>query len=161
MGEQDQRALGTVGTAVSGVFTGNYLHSLDPKKRLTIPSEWRDQVGMPSSLYVLPGIDQHYLLVVPARDMAQRIASMRGHSVADSRARQFARVLGSRSQLVPWDSQGRIRVNDELMAYAQLSSQVALVGALEAFELWNPDLWKATGSMDQSHLGEAARYVGF
>ena len=37
-----------------GIFVGRFTHSLDPKKRLTIPAVWRAQVGTPKSLYVLP-----------------------------------------------------------------------------------------------------------
>ena len=144
-----------------GVFVGTFMHSLDPKKRLTIPSEWRDQVSGPGSLYVLPGVEQKCLYVFPAREMVQRLQRIRSHSVADTRARQFARVLGSQSQLVPWDTQGRIRVKDELLDWAQIRSQVVMVGAFESFELWSPDLWKTLGSLSDTSLAEAARYVGF
>ena len=37
-----------------GMFVGNYTHSLDPKRRLTIPSVWRAQIGVPETVYVLP-----------------------------------------------------------------------------------------------------------
>ena len=85
---------------------------------------------------------------------------MRQHSMADRRARQLARVLGSQSDLVAWDAQGRIRIKDELMDFAQLTDRVALVGALDSFELWNPENLKKSGEMDRSSLQEAAAYVG-
>jgi MraZ protein len=145
-----------------GVFMGSYTHSLDPKKRLTIPSEWRDHAGVPGSLYVLPGLEgMRYLMVFPAREMVQRLQSIRNLSIADAKGRQFARLLGSQSQLAPWDSAGRIRVNDSLLEHAQLSDQVVLVGAIDHFELWSPVLWKQAGLKASGDLGEAARYVGF
>lgn len=144
-----------------GVFVGTFIHSLDPKQRLTIPSEWRDYVGSPSSLYVLPGVEERYLTVFPAREMVQRLQRLRNLSIADARARQFARVLGSQSQLAPWDSAGRIRVKDDLLTFAGLTDQVMLVGAIEGFELWNMERWKAVRSTGAADLGEAARYVGF
>ena len=144
----------------SGVFVGSFVHLLDPKRRLTIPSEWRDISGTPGTLYVLPGIDQTCLCVFPAQELVQRLKTIRSHSIADQKARQFARVLGSQSQLLPWDSQGRIRIKDELLESAKLVNQVVLVGAFERFELWDPVLWKASGSMDRANLIDAARYVG-
>ena len=147
--------------AGQGVFVGNFTHSLDPKKRLTIPSQWRAQVDSPKSLYVLPDVKDQCLGVFPAAEMAIRTEKMRRHSIGDSKARQFARVLASQSDLVSWDSQGRIRVKDELLAFAGLVDQVVLVGAFDRFELWNPDQWHGTGGMDRSKLEEAARYVGF
>ena len=149
------------GPGVGGVFVGTFVHSLDPKKRLTIPSEWRDHVGTPNTLYVLPSADQKCLIVFPGREMLQRLQRIRNLSYADARARQFARILGSQSQLAPWDTQGRIRVNDTLLDFAQLKDQVVLVGAIEGFELWKPDLWKAVGSAGQSSLSDVARYAGF
>jgi MraZ protein len=145
-----------------GVFVGNFTHSLDPKRRLTIPSEWREHAGLPASLYVLPDVEgQRYLCVFSARAMAQRLQSIRNLSIADARGRQFARVLGSQSQLAPWDSAGRIRVKDELLDYAGLKDQVVLVGTIDHFEVWSPELWKRVGSTLAGDFGEAARYVGF
>ncbi len=145
-----------------GVFMGQFTHCLDPKKRLTIPSEWRDYVGIPQSLTVIPGLEgARCLMVFPAREMAQRLQSIRSLSIADTRGRQFARLLGSQSQLAPWDSAGRIRVNDNLLEYAALSDQVVLIGAIDHFELWNPELWKPLGAKGVADLGEAARNIGF
>ena len=148
--------------AGQGVFVNTYTHSLDSKKRLTIPSDWRELVGVPRGLFVLPGVNDKCLCVYPAREMTRRLEKLRNLSIADEKGRQFARTLASRADLVPWDSQGRIRVKDELLGYADLVNQVVLVGTFDGFELWSPDRWKEqTGSLDQPDLGEAARYVGF
>jgi MraZ protein len=144
-----------------GVFVSNYTHSLDPKRRLTIPSEWRAQIGESGSLYVLPDVQHKCLCVFPAAEIIHRLGRMRSHSIADSKARQFARVLASQSDLVSWDSQGRIRIKDELLEFAGLLDQVQLVGAFDRFELWEPDRFRDTGGMDQDSLKEAAQYVGF
>lgn len=144
-----------------GVFVGRFVHSLDPKKRLTIPSEWRAQVGAPKSLYVLPDIQHRSLSVFPSREMTRRLAKMRDYSIADEKARYFARVLGAQSDLVAWDSQGRIRIKDELLLFAGLSDKVVLIGAIDRFELWDPAALESSGGIAQGDIGEAAKYVGF
>lgn len=148
---------------LQGVFVGEFHHLMDPKKRLTIPAGWREQVGVPEQLYVLPGINVPCLCVFPAREMAKRLERIRSLSIADETGRNFLRTLASRSDLVPWDAQGRIRVKDELLNYAGISSDVVLVGAFECFELWSPEKWKQhqESSATSTALGEAARYVGF
>ena len=143
-----------------GVFVSTFSHTLDPKRRLTIPSAWRAQVGNPKSLYVLPQIHDRCLCVIPANVMTERIVKMRQRSIADRKARQFARTLASQSDLVSWDAQGRIRIKDELMDFAQLEEQVAMVGAFDSFELWSPENFAKSGGMDRSSLQEAAEYVG-
>ena len=144
-----------------GLFVSNFKHSLDPKKRLTIPSDWREQVGTPAALYVLPDIHEPCLRAFPAREMTFRLGKMRSHSIADRKARAFARVLASQSELVALDSQGRIRIKDDLLSFAGLADKVVLVGAFDSFELWSPESLDTAGGMDRSKLQDAARYVGF
>ncbi len=144
-----------------GMFVGEFRHSLDPKKRLTIPSVWRAQIGKPKSLFVLPDFHQKCLNVFPAGEMTSKLEKMRKHSMADKKAMQFARVLGSASDLVSWDSQGRIRIKDKLLNFAGLVDHVVLIGALDKFELWNPDGLPVTGEVNQKGLAEAGRYVDF
>jgi MraZ protein len=143
------------------VFVSTFTHSLDPKRRLTIPSEWRAQVGEPRSLYVLPHLHDDCLCVFPAEEMVRRLEKMRHHSLGDRQARQFARALASQSDLVSWDSQGRIRIKDALLSYAGLVDHVVMVGAFDCFELWSPDRLESAGGMDRGTLRQAAQYVGF
>ena len=146
-----------------GGFASNFLHSLDPKKRLTIPAVWREQVGEPKSLYVLPGLkDDKCLYVYPAREMARRLEKFRKIGIGDQKARMFARVLASSSDLIAWDSQGRIRIKDELLAHAGITSHAKLIGAWDRFELWCPEEWQKTyGSVDKATMDEVIKYVEF
>jgi MraZ protein len=146
--------------AGQSVFVSRFTHNLDPKRRLTIPSNWRTQVGEPKSLYVLPHIHECCLSVIPAAVMVDRIRKMREHSIADRKARQFARVLASQSDLVSWDAQGRIRVKDELLELAQIKERAVLVGAFDSFELWSEENFEESVGMDRASLQEAAEYVG-
>ncbi|MBU0677246.1 MAG: hypothetical protein KJ626_03945 [Verrucomicrobia bacterium] len=146
----------------SGVFVGTYIHSLDPKKRLTIPADWREMVGVPRRLLVLPGVNDKCLCVYPFREMPHRMDKLRKLSIADTKGRQLARTLASRSDQPAWDSQGRIRIKDDLLVHAGIENQVVLAGTFDGFELWNPDEWnKINGTVDPKQLGDAARYVGF
>lgn len=150
-----------IAAGAKGVFVSSFRHSLDPKKRLTIPAEWRDQVGTPNSLYVLQDVHEKCLCVYPAAEIMNRMKNIRQHSIADRKARQFARVLASKSDLVTWDSQGRIRIKDELLNYANLVDEAVLVGAFDCFEIWNPDRLKEAGGLDDGSIKDAAQYVGF
>jgi len=144
-----------------GIFVGEFPHSLDPKRRLTIPSEWRAQVGTPRSLYVLQDVTEKCLCVFPASELQRRIEKIRNHSIADAKARHFTRMLGSKSDLVDWDTQGRIRIKDELLDFAELVDQVILVGVFHSFELWSPENFKKVSGSDRGTILEAAQYVGF
>lgn len=144
-----------------GVFFGDFQHSLDPKKRLTIPSEWRAQVTGQKGLFVLPDFFHKCLNVFPASVMTEKIEKMRRHSLSDRKAMEFARILGSASDLVSWDTQGRIRIKDKLLDFAELTDQVLMVGATYKFQLWNPANRPDVAAIDQAQLAEAGRYIDF
>jgi MraZ protein len=147
-------------TTVVGVFVGFFLHSLDTKRRLTIPLGWRRQVGVPESLFVAP-IHDKCLYVLTAREMVKRFGKSAGHSFADPEAASADRELAAQSELLEWDSQGRIRIRDELLEHAQLTDQVALVGAFERFEIWNPKTWEKYRAAMSRELADTARRLGF
>ncbi|HAS83264.1 MAG TPA: hypothetical protein DCS43_11480 [Verrucomicrobia bacterium] len=144
-----------------GMFVGDFLHSLDPKKRLTIPAVWRAQVGDPKSLFVLPDFHERCLNVLPAAEMAHKLEKIRRHSMADRKVMEFTRTLGAASDLVSWDSQGRVRIKDKLLAFAGITEQVQLVGAMDKFQLWNPAFLVDSGDVDQARLVEAGLYIDF
>lgn len=160
---ENNNIIQSIPVAAGGGFASNFIHSLDPKKRLTIPAVWRDQVGEPKSLYVLPGLNKEKCLYVyPTSEMARRLEKFRKISIGDTKARMFARLLASNSDLIAWDSQGRIRIKDELLVYAGIASRVKLIGAWDHFELWNPEEWKTTvASIDKQAMEDAVRYVEF
>jgi len=146
---------------IQHVFVDQYSHSLDEKKRLTIPSEWRAQVGSPERLFVLPSTVEKCLCVYPERVMALRLQKLHKLSEVDAESQNFMRELAANANLLPWDGNGRIRIKDALLEYAQLSSEVVLVGVFTRFELWSPALWKQKQPViDQHKLGMAARSVG-
>lgn len=148
------------GLAGQGTFVGRFTHALDPKRRLTIPAVWRIQIGNPPVLYVLPDIHEKCLCLFPAADWMRRIEKLRHHSMADRRARQLARKLGGQSELLPWDVQGRIRINDDLLLQAGLTDDVVMVGAFECIELWNKANLTAAEAAEPAGLGDIAEYVG-
>jgi MraZ protein len=143
------------------MFVGEFVHSLDPKKRLTIPSEWREMLGQESSLYVLPNTEDRCLIVLPAKEMMVKLQRLRTQPILDPKARQFSRILASKSDLTKWDAQGRIRIKDDLLDYASLKEQVVMVAAFQGFELWSPEAWAAYSSDNPDSLSSAASYVGF
>lgn len=146
---------------LQNVFVDTYVHGLDAKKRLTIPSEWRVLAGAPEQLFVLPSTVERCLCVYPIKTMAHRLQKLQQLSETDETAQNNMREISANANLVPWDAQGRIRIKDNLLEYAHLVSEVVLVGVFTRFELWSPDLWKQKQPViDQQKLGTAARSVG-
>ena len=150
------------GMAQAGLFVSQFTHSLDPKRRITIPAPWREVIGRPPQVFVLPSVTDPCIVVYPARLMSDRLERIRKLSMADEKARLFLRTLASRSEVLGWDVQGRIRIKDDLLAYAGLTDEVVLASHFDGFELWNPKNWKAMSrKVSAKDMLEGSRNVGF
>ena len=141
-------------------FGGRYAHFLDPKKRLTIPIEWREVLGQQKTLCVLPDFCERCLRVFPLREMSRRLDVLRKSSLLDTRARQFVREIAGRMQQISWDAQGRIRLADGLLAHAGLETEVVLIGAVDTFEIWaTKQAPRETAELDLERYREAGEYM--
>jgi MraZ protein len=139
------------------IFMGTHKNSLDGKKRLTIPSKWREQMGAGKTLYLMPGMDTECLWVYPKGELNLKINKLRQASMGDDEAQMLARIFGGESQDAEWDSQGRVRVTDFLLEYAGLEKEVLIVGALTRFEMWAPAAYMAFMKQHRSKLKDAVR----
>lgn len=151
------------GAAVGGqkLFCNVYEHTLDAKRRLTIPSDWRELVGLPQRIFVLQGVDSPHLRALPAYEMARRLEKLQGISLSDTAAQEHIRTLTSRSDLVPWDAQGRIRLRDDLLDFAGVKEKAVLVGSFNGFEIWSPERWnEKQQAAQQARLADAIRFFG-
>lgn len=146
------------------MFSDFLTHNLDPKKRLNIPANWREKVGTPDRVFVMQGFDDEpCLYCFPKRVMTERLEFVKKTKVSDVTYRQFTRALGETSTELNWDSQGRIRIPDNLLAYAGLVGPVFMLGATDRFELWLPERRKSYKQEQDSKIssGALARQLGF
>lgn len=146
----------------SPLFVHHFVHTLDPKKRLTVPSEFRDQLPHSRGIYMIPGVPERCIYLYPPREFDKHLKKIREDVTRDRRRmRRFLARLGAWSDFTNWDSQGRIRIKDNLLEYAGITEQVVLVGAFELIEVWSPDVWESTNPLDDKQLQEASEHAGF
>ena len=147
--------------ATSGVLVGRVDHALDPKKRFTIPSEWRAVMGNPDYVYVMPDSANPCLNLVPKAEMEARLEKLREKALFDPALNRALQTIGANSEQLSLDIQGRIRVCDKLLRFANLTTTVAMVGSVRMIKLWNPDALGAAETVDQAGLAAALNSVGF
>ncbi|NCN52286.1 division/cell wall cluster transcriptional repressor MraZ [Candidatus Parcubacteria bacterium] len=117
---------------------GEYTHSIDAKKRLSLPSKWRTELG--KKLIVTRGLD-NCLFVYPQKEW-NRISDKIGQlpfGQADTRG--FNRFFLSGAVEVEVDSVGRILVPDFLKEFASLTSKVVFAGIHDRVEIWDEKKW--------------------
>jgi len=116
---------------------GRFDHRLDPKRRFTVPSRWFGRMGTPSEVYVMRSLSRERCLdVFAAADFDDRLQPFRARALTDSRLASFLRELSEAAELVTVDTQKRIRIPDDMLAYAGLQDDIVLYGTGLHFEVW-------------------------
>ncbi len=131
--------MNTLETRTEELFVGSYHHSLDPKRRLIIPSTWRSMLGDSSRLFVFPHPDKQCLFLYTLQELNRRLAQLRSAGTVDENDQQAVRAMTASADALAVDAQGRVRIKDELLAHAAVQSKVVLVGTLTRIELWSEE----------------------
>lgn len=136
------------------MLIGQYIHELDPKKRLTLPAKWRPSLG--KKVIVTNGLDGSLFIFAEKewRGIAEKLSS-NGFGNADSRS--FNRVMLAHAFETDVDAQGRILIPDTLKEAAGLASSVVLAGMYSRIEMWDEARWK---EYSRKALGEADALAG-
>ncbi len=149
-------------TAVGpGLLVGRYDHAMDPKKRLTVPAGWRDLMGAPAYVYVFPDPHAKCLNLIPPAEMEGRLEKLRARALFDKTLGPALRRIGENAEQVMLDVQGRIRIGDRLLAFAQLGGTVAMIGSMNRIQLWSPAVMPEAEAIDQAALAEACEALEF
>ena len=159
-----KKVVQSVAEATSGgsnALMGEFEHSLDPKKRLTIPREWRQAMGDPDFVYVMRDRNGKCLDLLPKAEMESLLAKLREKALFDPALTKAAMLIGANSEQLMLDVQGRIRISDKLLQFANLTTTVAMVGAVRKIELWRPEALPPEDKVDQAEFGEALMAAGF
>ena len=146
--------------AESGVLVGRSDHALDPKKRLTIPSGWRTDMGNPKFVYVMPDRKERCLNLLPKAEMDVLLAKIREKALFDPALNRIYQVIGSQSERLDLDVQGRIRISDRLLQFANLTTTVAMVGSFRMIKLWDPAALAPAEEVDVAALDAAFEAAG-
>ena len=161
MSKKVEQCTAEVKSAWSGALVGRFDHALDPKKRFTIPSEWRALMGDPQYVYVMPDPKERCLDLVPVAEMEVRLAKLREKALFDPAANHALQTIGSVSELPTLDIQGRIRISDKLLQFANLTTTVAMLGSVRMVKLWDPNALAPAETVDQEALARALASVEF
>ncbi|MEE9367857.1 MAG: hypothetical protein V3V05_03225 [Pontiella sp.] len=121
------------------LFVGSFTHSLDNKRRMIFPSSWRNLTGDSNQLFAFPHPEEKCLYLYTAAEMMRRLDELRGGGSIDKSEQQAIRSITAGADMLVWDTQGRIRIGENLLAHIEVKSQVVLVGALTRIELWSSE----------------------
>lgn len=144
----------------SNALMGEFTHALDPKRRLTIPREWRRAMGDPDFVYVMRDRNGKCLDLLPKAEMESLLQKLRQKALFDPALTKAAMVIGANSEQLMIDVQGRIRISDKLLQFANLTTTVAMVGSVRMVKLYAPEALGPEDAVDVAALDAALEAAG-
>ena len=120
------------------MLIGEYIHRIDPKKRLAIPAKFRKDLG--DKAVITKGLDQ-FLVLYPLSEWEKVAESLAKLPTGKSESRNFVRDFFSGAADVEIDALGRILIPEYLKNFADLKEKVVIVGVYNRLEIWNEQKW--------------------
>lgn len=135
------------------MFIGEYSHKIDNKKRLSIPSDFRTELG--DKAVITRGFE-NCLFLYAESDWKERAKKISERSSLKSDARDLARVMLAGAREVNIDNLGRILIPDYLKEYAELEKNVIVAGLYNRIEIWDEDRWQEYRKETEQEIGNIA-----
>lgn len=125
---------------MGNLLIGEYTHTLDDKKRVSLPKAFRQGLGR--RIVMTRGLDKCLVVFSPKgwERMAEKLQSL---SFVDADTRGFNRFMLSGAAEVDVDAAGRILIPDHQMEYANLKKEVVFAGISDHVEAWDASRWQA------------------
>jgi MraZ protein len=134
------------------MLIGEHKHTLDTKKRLSLPAKFRKELG--KTIVITKGLD-NCLFVYSLKEWKKFTEKLGELSMGQGDTRAFSRYFLGGAVEVDIDSAGRILIPDFLKELAHLQTKVVVAGIGSRVELWDEERW----SIYQQELEKKADVV--
>ena len=136
-------------------FMSTVVGSLDSKGRVCIPATFRQVLAAQATagVYVYPSFFENTLEgfgQVAVDGLNARLAAL--DPFLSPAHDDTARAIIARTQLLPTDEGGRVRLPDAMIAHAGLKDRVAFVGLSQKFQIWDADAFAAAEALSIARL---------
>ncbi|OGZ26848.1 MAG: cell division/cell wall cluster transcriptional repressor MraZ [Candidatus Nealsonbacteria bacterium RIFOXYB1_FULL_40_15] len=135
------------------MFIGEYNHSIDEKKRLSLPAKFRKELG--GKVIVTRGFD-NCLVVYSKGKWGQVMEEMKKISSNRAEGRMFSRFILGGAAEVELDKLGRVLIPDYLKQYAGLKKEIVVCGLSDKLEIWDSEKWQGYKSGNEKNIDKLA-----
>jgi MraZ protein len=140
------------------MFRGISFHTIDPKGRIIIPSRFRDTIRSTGENTLMVTRMDGCLYAYTFQEWREIENRVLARAEQGENMRRFRRVFIGGAFECPLDKQGRVLIPPVLRQYANLEKEIALVGVLNHFEIWDQDLWEEENRlMEEAMQSEETR----
>ncbi len=138
------------------MFLGTFLHTLDNKNRLMIPSKFRNSLN--NKVVINKGFDG--CIELRSEESFNAFASnLMNYSSNKSNSRIIVRQLLANASDVEFDNSGRILIPATLIKEANLSQEVTVIGLGNKIEIWDSLTYEKFKKETDSKFEEIAEMI--
>ena len=139
------------------MLIGEYTHSIDDKKRLSLPAKFRKEIG--KKIVVTKGLEA--CLFIFSNDEWKKVSARLSElSMGKASSRDFNRFLLAGAVEMEVDAIGRMLIPDFLKTFAGLNSRVVFAGVGNRIEVWDEDAWQAYKKTVEKEADRLAEKLG-
>ncbi len=142
---------------ISNMFIGEYIHTIDHKRRIAIPSKFRKSLG--KKAVIAQSLD-NCLVIYPIEEWNKKASKLESLPDGQVNARTFARLILSGANEVELDNLGRVLIPEHLKKYGSLEKNVAIIGLSNRIELWDEEKWQNYKAKMEKTVEDFAQQLG-
>ncbi len=139
------------------MLIGEYIHTLDEKKRLSLPVKFRKEMG--KKIVLTSGLD-NCLFIFTMKQWENISNKLSEANMLKADNRSFNRYMFGSATEVEIDGLGRMLVPDFLVTRANLKGKVAIIGVQDRAEIWNEEAWNAYKGVVEKEADQLAEKLG-
>ncbi len=127
-----------------GMYLSTFDASIDARGRVLVPSSFRSTLGNTQKFFLYPSADGGGYLEGGGQDLMDEYVQILKNLPPTARDRRaFVMAIFSKGGEVPMDQAGRASIPEKLLATAGIEKELLFVGAMDRFQIWNPDRYAA------------------
>jgi len=142
---------------MTNLLIGEYGHTLDEKKRVSLPKTFRAALG--KKVVMTRGLD-HCLYIYAHGAWGKVAERLQSLSIVNEDTRGFNRFMLSGAAEVEVDGVGRILIPDHQKEFAQLKKNVVFTGVSDHVEVWDAAKWKSYKARIEKDADKMAKKLG-
>ena len=144
------------GKVVSIMFIGEYIHNLDDKNRLMIPSKFREDLS--DNFVITKGLDGCLALytIESWNKLTEKLNTL---PFTKKDARNFMRFIASGANILSFDKQGRIIITNNLKEHASLEKECVIIGTIDKIEIWSKTNWDRFNEVNKEQFEIIAEHL--
>jgi len=121
------------------MFIGEYIHAIDNKNRIIVPSKFRDELG--SKFIITKGLDGciYAYTYNEWKLLEEKLVKL---PLTNKNSRAFVRFFFSGANEIELDRQGRALIPQSVLEYAGIDKEVVSIGVSNRIEIWSKEKWE-------------------